>query len=74
MEAVRGSTELQRDAVQADKPFNELSVLEASKAVAAAWRNLSDSDKKPYQDAFAKEKAVYDDELAAWKANKGVDA
>ncbi|ODQ62684.1 hypothetical protein WICANDRAFT_26373, partial [Wickerhamomyces anomalus NRRL Y-366-8] len=36
------------------------SMVEVGKIAGAAWKKLSDAEKKPYQDAFAKAKAEYE--------------
>jgi len=33
------------------------------------WKKMSDADKKPYNDAYAKDKAVYEEALAAYNAD-----
>lgn len=45
----------------------EASVIDVAKKAGAKWKDMSAADKKPYVQAFRKDKARFDGELAAWE-------
>jgi hypothetical protein len=46
-------------------------ITEVGKAVGAAWRQMSDKDKKSYQSKSNTDKARYKKDLVKWEASKG---
>ena len=43
-------------------------VTEAAIALASGWKSLPEAEREEYQEAYRKEKEVYERELADWKA------
>ena len=72
---MRFCSEVRGDRSLSQKYLNEpdhtkLTVVEAGKALSAAWKGLSDAEKKPYHDAYEQDKVGYVQELDAWKAQQ----
>ena len=47
---------------------SSIPVTEAALAFAAGWKALPEAEREEYQEAYRKEKEVYERELAEWKA------
>ena len=49
---------------------NDIPIVEQTKGLSAAWKAMSEEDKKPYNDRFAKDKQEYEEAMEKWKASK----
>ncbi|GAA5852620.1 hypothetical protein JCM3766R1_000060, partial [Sporobolomyces carnicolor] len=62
------SSQVRAKGVDSDVLGGETNILEQSKRIAAAWRALSDADKKPFYDTYEEMKAQYAKDKAEFDA------
>ncbi|GAA6000768.1 hypothetical protein JCM10207_004650 [Rhodosporidiobolus poonsookiae] len=66
---LRFSNEIREKGPFSDVLNGETNILEQSKLIAAAWRELAPEEQKVYNDAYAADKERYEREKAEWEAD-----
>merc|ERR1719498_1004418 len=59
-----------RAAIEKEVPEGTSKLTGVTKIAGERWKNLSDADKKPYEDEYAEKKKKYEEALEEWKKNR----